>query len=46
MDAIGAKITFDVVYLPDGSPSNQDSLGILGSTKEEWVLRGQFQLIL
>ena len=41
-----AKITFDLVYLPDGSPSNQDSLGILGSTEEEWVLRGQFQLIL
>jgi len=41
-----AKITLDVVYLPDGSPSNQDSLGILGSTEDEWVLRGQFQLIL
>jgi len=39
-----AKFTLDVVYLPDGAPSSQSGLGILGSDEDQFVLRGQFQL--
>lgn len=41
-----AKFTVDLVYLPDGAPANVDSLGILATPEEEWVLRGQFQLMI
>ncbi len=41
-----AKFTFDVTYLPDGAPSDATGLGILASEEEEWVVRGQFQLLL
>jgi hypothetical protein len=41
-----AKISVDLTYLPDGSPSSQDSLGILSSEDDEWVLRAQVQLLL
>jgi type II secretory pathway component PulJ len=39
-----AKLTFDVVYLPDGAPSAQTGLGILGSDEDQFVFRGQFLL--
>jgi len=39
-----AKLTFDVVYLPEGAPSTQTGLGILGSDEDQFVFRGQFQL--
>jgi hypothetical protein len=43
-----AKFTVDLTYLPSGSPSEQTGLGILGSgtDEDEWVFRGQFQLVL
>lgn len=41
-----AKFTVDVVYLPDGSPSAQTGLGVLAGEEEQFILRGQFQLIL
>ena len=41
-----AKISVDLTYLPDGSPSNQDGLGILAGDEDQWVLRGQFQLMI
>lgn len=41
-----AKLTLDVTYLPDGAPSDATGLGILASDEDEWVLRGQFQLLL
>jgi hypothetical protein len=39
-----AKITVDVVYLPNGSPNDQTGLGVLAGTEDQFVLRGQFQL--
>ena len=39
-----AKFTVDAVYLPDGAPSNQTGLGILGGEDDQFVVRGQFQL--
>ena len=42
-----AKFTFDLVYLPEGSPSNQTGTGVLANSgDEEIVFRGQFQLLL
>ncbi|MEA2735975.1 MAG: hypothetical protein QOE14_2426, partial [Humisphaera sp.] len=41
-----AKITVDVLYLPDGAPSNQTGIGVLASDEAEFVLRTQLQLIL
>jgi hypothetical protein len=42
-----AKITVDFTWLPDGSPAELDGLGILGgSNEDEYVLRGQFQLVI
>lgn len=42
-----AKITVDVIYLPDGAPSNQTGSGVLSNPDGyEIVLRGQFQLVL
>jgi outer membrane murein-binding lipoprotein Lpp len=40
------KITVDLSFLPDGAPSDFTDLGILASGDNEWVLRGQFQLLL
>jgi outer membrane murein-binding lipoprotein Lpp len=40
------KITVDLTYLPDGAPSDFTDLGILASGNDEWMLRGQFQLLL
>jgi hypothetical protein len=43
-----AKLTLDLTYLPDGSPSNQPQIGILDPDggEEQVVVRGQFQLLL
>jgi hypothetical protein len=43
-----AKVTVDLNYLPNGSPSAQKGLGYLGDSNgdNEIVLRGQFQLFL
>jgi hypothetical protein len=43
-----AKLSLDVSYLPNGTPVNADPLGFLDpdSDQEQFVLRGQFQLIL
>jgi len=41
-----AKCTVDVVYLPDGSPSEQTGIGILGGTETQIAIRGQFQLLI
>jgi hypothetical protein len=42
-----AKITLDAGWLPSGSPSNQDGIGVLSNDgRNEYYLRGQFQLLL
>ena len=41
-----AKFTLDATYLPNGSPNNQTGLGILAGDDSQFVLRGQFQLLL
>lgn len=41
-----AKVTVDLTYLPDGSPSSQDGLGILSGEDDQWLVRGQFQLLI
>jgi hypothetical protein len=41
-----AKFTMDLTYLPDGSPSDEEGIGILATEEAEFVFRGQFQLLL
>lgn len=41
-----AKLTLDVTYLPDGSPSDQKGLGFLRGDEEQFVFRSQFQLLI
>lgn len=41
-----AKVTLDLNYLCNGSPSDQTGQGILQSDKGEYFVRAQFQLIL
>jgi len=43
-----AKVTIDLTYLPDGSPAPNTGLGFTGDSNgdAEWVLRGQFQLLI
>jgi hypothetical protein len=41
-----APFTIDLIYLPDGAPSNQTGTGVLSSTEEEFAFRAQFQLLL
>jgi len=41
-----AKFTLDVTYLPSGAPAGVDQLGILSSDDNQFVARGQFQLML
>jgi hypothetical protein len=42
-----AKVTLDGSFLPNGSPTDSDALGILkDSGNNEFVLRGQFQLAI
>jgi hypothetical protein len=40
------KLTLDAVYLPDGAPDNETGIGILAGDGDEFVFRGQFQLLL
>lgn len=42
----GAKFTVDVTYLPDGAPTDVRGLGILANDDAEFMVRGQFQLLL
>jgi hypothetical protein len=41
-----AKLSLDLTYLPDGSPSAQTSQGALAGEEDQFIVRGQFQLIL
>jgi hypothetical protein len=41
-----AKVTVDVIYLPDGSPSSQSGIGVQGGDNDQYAIRGQFQLQL
>ena len=41
-----AKVTIDLSYLPNGSPSNQTGIGVLASDDSQFMIRGQFQLAL
>jgi hypothetical protein len=41
-----AKFVFDLMFLPDGAPSDQTGVGVLASDDPEVVLRGGFQLML
>jgi hypothetical protein len=41
-----AKFTLDATWLPNGSPADVKSADILASQDNEFVLRGQFQLLL
>ncbi len=41
-----AKFTFDVVYLPNGSPVADDGAGILANSHNEIIARLQFQLLI
>lgn len=40
-----AKMTLDVTYLPEGAPRDT-GIGFLASDEDQFVLRGQFQLLL
>lgn len=41
-----AKVTVDLLYLPDGSPGNQTGIGVLDSGDSQFAVRGQFTLQL
>ena len=43
-----AKVTLDLTYLPAGAPARNTDLGALDASdgQAEWILRGQFQLII
>lgn len=42
-----AKVTLDLTYLPNGSPTDLDGIGVLAADNEDqFVIRGQFQLLL
>ncbi|MGF1633806.1 MAG: porin [Phycisphaerae bacterium] len=41
-----AKMTIDVVYLPDGLNASNSGLGLLSSEDDQFAIRGQFQLVL
>jgi hypothetical protein len=43
-----AKFTFDLTYLPNGTPSNQSQIGALDpdADEDQFIFRGQFQLLL
>jgi hypothetical protein len=41
------KVTLDFGWLPNGSPSNLDAIGVLSNNGDnEYYIRGQFQLLL
>ena len=41
-----AKFTLDFTYLPNGAPADQIGLGELAGDEAQYLLRGQFQLVL
>jgi len=41
-----AKATVDVVFLPDGSPTNESGIGVKSGDDFQFAVRGQFQLAL
>jgi hypothetical protein len=41
-----AKVTIDLTYLPDGSPSAESGIGVLAGDDTQIIVRGQFQLWL
>lgn len=41
-----AKATVDITFLPDGSPESHSGLGIKGGEEEQFIIRGQFQLLI
>jgi hypothetical protein len=41
-----AKFSLDLSYLPNGAPTGTGQLDFISSNDDEWVLRGQFQLLL
>ena len=42
-----AKVTVDATWLPEGSPSTQSGIGVVGNDDEnQLIFRGQFQLLL
>lgn len=41
-----AKFTVDLSWLPGGAPAGADNLGILASEDDQFIVRGQFQLML
>jgi len=47
MHGQNAKVTIDVGWLPNGSPSTQTGIGVLANDGDnEYFIRGQFQLLL
>jgi hypothetical protein len=47
MHGHNAKVTVDVGWLPNGSPSDQDGIGVFANNGDnEYFIRGQFQLLL
>jgi hypothetical protein len=41
-----AKVTIDVGYLPEGSPTNETGIGVLQGSEDQFYVRGQFQLLI
>ena len=41
-----AKLTLDLGYLPNGTPEAAGGLGVANNTREQFILRTQFQLLL
>ncbi len=43
-----AKFTIDLMFLPNGAPAANSGIGILDANggEHEWILRGQFQLLI
>jgi hypothetical protein len=40
------KVTLDLTWLCKGAPTDLEGIGVLESDKQEFILRGQFQLLL
>ncbi len=41
-----SKVTFDVTYLPNGSPTTVDSAGVIASPEDQFIIRAQYQLLI
>jgi hypothetical protein len=46
LEGHAAKFTIDATYLPDGAPNDLTGIGVLATEETEFVVRGQFQLLL